>query len=194
MIVLLDVDGVIADFMGDALEAIRKVSGKTHTREEVTDWDFFGCLDVSPADKKSVLEYFIKAPGFAYNLEPLPGAVEGVKKIAAIADVFFVTSPWRSSPTWVYDRDRWLVKYFGSTLGRKVIHTEHKYLVRGNVLVDDKPEHVEGWVVEQDANLMGWDCLLWDSHHNKDAHPCDGVLRRVSTWEEVEECVSRLRA
>ena len=144
MKVLFDVDEVIADFVGGVLDAVRDELGFDFHHDHVTQWDIRESLGFTREQWAPVQERII-APGFASSLRPLPGAVDVVKSIASRHDVYFVTSHYRSSQTWVHERDDWLERKFGHTLGGRVVHTAHKHLIAGDVLVDDKPENVEKW-------------------------------------------------
>lgn len=142
--ILFDVDGVLADFTGRVLDVVHEETGRAHTPDDHTKWSFREALGL-PARHWRAVARRIGEPGFACSLRPYPGAVELVKRVAEQHEVFFVTADWRSSPTWVHDRNAWLERHFGRTLGSRVVHTSHKVLVDGDVLVEDKVETVEAW-------------------------------------------------
>ncbi len=71
-IVLLDVDGVLCDFVAGVMRSVATCSDE---RADLSDWDFLGKL--SPHAKRAYLVDSVK-PGFCHNLDPLPGAVTGV--------------------------------------------------------------------------------------------------------------------
>ncbi len=177
MRVLLDVDGVIADFLRGVLVAVQHITGRYYEPFQVTQYSIKDSIGLSNAEWKRVVEEAITTEGFAFFLDAYPGAVEAVKKLAVDHDVYFVTSPWNSSPTWVHDRSEWLVKKFGTALGRKVVHTSHKHLVVGDVLVDDVPETVQQW---SNAHV-GRVGVLWTLPHNQES----GWKLRTNDWDEL---------
>ncbi len=152
--VLFDCDGVIVDYIDTYLKVAAKFGIKRKI-EEITQWDCEKSLGLSEREN-FMINQAMQGPGVAREMRPYPEAVDWVHKIARIADVYFVTSPYRGSPTWVHDRSEWLVRYF-SDLGEKVIHTKHKELVVGDVFVDDKFEHVEKWEVHNPGKIA----FLW---------------------------------
>ena len=176
MIVLCDVDGVIADLVKGVLDAIYDATGMRHDPEDVTQWDIKAALGLSDTTWRTVTRR-IAEPGFAYHLDAYPDAVAGVKAVAELAEVVFVTSPWLSSPTWAHDRTEWLVRHFGREQGRKVIHTAEKHHVRGDMLIDDKPETLKNWP-------GAWP-MLWECPHNRVVELVPMRVCRVSTWPEV---------
>jgi 5'(3')-deoxyribonucleotidase len=179
--VLLDVDGVIADFTGAYLTAVEKALGRTYTPADVRDWDIGDALGLSTEDRDLVHEV-LDQPGVGQGLKPLPGAVAGVKEVMKLAEVYFVTSPLASSPTWIYDRAIWIEKHFGKEYRDNIISAKKKAPIFGNLFVDDKPQNVDEW-------SKAWpmcNALLWDIPANRSAK---GTYLRVGDWQTVKRMV-----
>lgn len=177
--VALDVDGVILNYTQCYMNAVRAA-----TNRDIPDgwspsqWDIDEELGLTAAERKSA--YALMAlPGVAGSLVPYPGAVEGVKKLADIADVFFVTSPLQVSPTWCYDRTAHLTKLLGKELADNVTYTDHKYTFAADLYVDDKPSNCAEW----QAAWPDGKALLWSASYNNGSHV--GRLRRTYDWEDV---------
>jgi 5'(3')-deoxyribonucleotidase len=178
--VLLDVDGVIANFTQLYLSCA-KAAGVL-SMEFPSDWE-------SPYEKieealhltkdgEAAVYKLLNAPDAAFNINPYPKAVEGVKSVAEIAEVYFVTNPIGSSPTWSWDRMRWLKKHFGDELGGNVVLTPHKFLVRGDIFVDDRPSNLEPWKKAWPYGIE----VCWDQPYNQ-----DWKSHKVNMWEHVVE-------
>jgi 5'(3')-deoxyribonucleotidase len=58
--------------------------------------------------------------------------------------VLFVTSPWLTCVGWADVRREWLARRF-SGLAEELVVTLRKDVVIGDVLVDDKADHVVAW-------------------------------------------------
>ncbi len=176
-IVLLDVDGVLCDFVSGVMRSVATCSDE---RADLSDWDFLGKL--SSHAKRAYLADSAK-PGFCYGLEPLPGAVTGVQQLLADGhDLVAVTAPLLHCPTWEGERRAWLWKHFGIA-AREVIFTSRKDLVHGDVLVDDKPEHVKDW-----SARWGKTGVLWAQAYNKKHASRDGTsIIRTDDWQHVRE-------
>lgn len=144
-VVLVDIDGVCADFVSPVLRVVERVRGLAPGALEhvhVTTWDMWDCLRCTPEEMARV-NAAIDARGFCASLEPLPGAADGVRRLREFCDVYVVTSPW-SSETWSYERARWCGDHLGVPRG-SIVSTSAKHLVRGDVLVDDKTSTLEEW-------------------------------------------------
>jgi 5'(3')-deoxyribonucleotidase len=144
--VLIDVDDVIVNFKQVFISAVTSAGLRNidHTWRRST-WDLAKDLGLTEGEESDAFA-LINLPGVADRMMfELPGAVAGVKSIIEIADVYFVTSPSKNSPTWSFDRRNWLVRHFGEEQGSKVCHVHDKFIVSGDFLVDDKPENVLLW-------------------------------------------------
>ena len=182
---LCDVDDVVVDYVEGFTAAVITSGVRNITMSHTYDeWDLSKSLKLTKEEDQKVYA-LINMPGFAARLNPCAGAVDGIKRIQRIADVCWVTSPLRSSPTWAFDRREWLEHYFGEE--QKIISTSEKHRVDGDFLLDDKPDHCKKW---QHAHPLG-NALLWSTGRNTRAVP-DGVLL-VNTWPMVLELV-RTRA
>jgi len=140
--VLLDCDGVIADFLTPFLHYVNHFGRTSHTLSEMSKWDLYESFSV-PQDIRDLVDAKINEEGFAQTLSLYPGAQDGVAALQAIADVYVVTSPW-SSPTWNHDRRLWLKKHFDIG-GDHLIATRAKHVCAGDVLIDDKTSTLERW-------------------------------------------------
>lgn len=176
---LFDVDEVLADFQGPALDIIYEVTGRRYVPEDFEVWDIFSVLNDDERDKVfSVIE----RPSFCRLLEPIKGAIKAVKEIQTFADVYPVTSPFHSLP-WVIERTEWLGHYFGWKKS-EVVFTGAKFLVGADGLLDDKPDNVLKWAEHHPDGLP----LLWHLPNTR-FMPHDDI--RVKTWDEV---IDRFRA
>lgn len=176
MIVLLDCDGVISDFTGHVLETAFEITGFLRWREDVTTWSIWEHLGANREELKRI-KAEVSQPGWCSSIPPFPGAKDFVEALAAEHELYFVTSPW-NSVAWCYERGEWLRNQFGSVLGGRVIHTSHKHLVKGDLIIDDKPKNVREWVR---SNPLGMG-LLFDQPSNRAG--ADELIR-VRNYREV---------
>lgn len=179
---LLDVDGIIADFETAFLEVARDLTGRDIVRDP-TQW----CMEAQcrlTEEEAGEVWSVIHGSRFARDLDPYPFAVDNVKSLSELCNVYFVTSPMEENPTWAHDRALWLRSHFGDELGSKVISTKHKHCVRGNVFVDDKPEHIEQWSRAHGDGAA----FLWNRAYNSEIE-----LPRVRSWRELHTVVHQLQ-
>lgn len=174
MRVLLGVDGVLGSFTRSYLDAVYAVTGVGFNESEIDTWEIkawpiWATLEDCGVDSKAAkraVDDLVASPGFTDRMAVLPGAQEAVSAMqGAGVEVFVVTSPWNSSPTWGYDRARWLKREFG--VGpRETVITPSKHVVWGDILVDDELANVDVW---QRAWPEGEAVLFHGSHNAGDA-------------------------
>ncbi len=181
-VVLLDCDGPLADFGQAYLDALWVETGASHSPREVDRWDMHNCeffVELSQRFehlRRRVDAHVIK-PGFCDGIDVAHGAKAAVAKLVEVADVYVVTSPWDSSPTWMHERTRWVAKHFPEIGRRRVIHAAQKHLIRGDIFVDDKPSHIEEWT----RHWPNGAAVLFDMHHNR----TEGAGLQRGGWPEV---------
>ncbi len=177
---LMDVDGPIANFQKLYLDSLLEATGIKKTEKEWDEWDTMKCLGLTVEQDKAAYA-IVSLPHRAFNMSVHPGAQKGVLKISTITDLYFVTSPLDTSPTWQYDRNQWLRHLFGE-LGRKVAHTADKHICSGEYLVDDKPSNLEKWSAEYPNSTP----ILWDMPHNESTTE----FTRVSSYDELYKLIA----
>jgi 5'(3')-deoxyribonucleotidase len=161
--VLLDCDGVLSDFVGGYLRALNAMHGTNHRAEDVKTHDIGITLGLTRQMTDGLHWTIRHQPGFVKSLAPLPGAVSGVAALRRSADVHVVTAPWFDAATWDSERRQWLWDHFRIP-GERVTSTHAKYICAGDVLVDDKVEHLKSWHDEHPRGLA----VLWEQPYNSE--------------------------
>ncbi len=120
-----DLDGVLADFNKGLLKA-----ASIH--------------QTSPfriSDEKDIDELIYKTPDFYENLPVMPGAIEAVKEMMELFDVYFLSTPMWDEPSSYSAKRVWVENHFGEAARKRLILTHRKDLVIGHYLVDDRLKH-----------------------------------------------------
>lgn len=175
--ILLDCDGVIADFCTACFDLIERHTGDRHTHDQVTHWDLFKV--VGKGHLKPLMKEEQTKSGWCINFPMYEGAQEGVRRLEAIGDVIIVTSPM-TAPHWAYERTMWLDKHFGIPKAR-IVHAESKHFVKGDVLIDDADENCFKWRAEHPNALT----LLWDAPYNRSVDLAGTKIVRIKDWDEA---------
>lgn len=156
--VLLDCDGVMADFVGHLRNLLAQ---RGHVIGEVVEYDFLrGFGEVVG----NIARELLKDPETWRTLPAYDEAIDGVDRIQHHARVAVVTSPWLSCREWTHARHAWLRREFDIE-ARDVIVTSAKELVRGDGFVDDRPETVEAWRLAHGAHGF-----VMDRPYNRNSH------------------------
>jgi len=120
-ILYLDMDGVVVDFEA----GIREIYPE---------------LDNLTFDEKSdkIDEVVALNPRIFETLTPMNGAIEAVKKLFSLYDVYFLSTPMWAVPESYMGKRIWLEKHFGEDAKKRLILTHRKDVEIGHVLVDDR--------------------------------------------------------
>jgi len=101
--------------------------------------------------------------GFFEELEPLPGAIKAVIKLlnSNKFDIWILTQPVAKSSKSYAEKATWIWKHL-SDLGDKIIMTQNKILVKGDILIDDskKWKNFEGTFMHFKPEVPSF--LMWE--------------------------------
>lgn len=190
--VLLDVDGVICNFTKLYIRAAKRAGVLTNSFDEnwhPSTWDIGDALELTADGRAAVHKSLCKEGAATYGIEAYEGAIDGVKAVMAIADVYFPTASFEMSPTWEHDRRIWFYEHISREASRRLIFTQHKHLICGDVFVDDKVENLTSWK----SRWSGGDAIIWPHPYNEE-RPA-GIARwgghdwnALVTWLEESWC------
>lgn len=180
--ILIDIDDTVGNFHNQFVLVSNKLLGKNFTYEESLKQRMVEkALNLSPEETRIVYDV-VHGPGFAETLVPIDHAVETVLELNRVHDVFFVTSPppIQKAPTWMVDRNKWLINIFGEELGSKVEYTDRKYLIRGDFLIEDTISYAEAWQIESRLTIPHATSILINRPYNESSN-----LLRFNNWKEL---------
>lgn len=189
--VLVDVDGVLADFVGATTDALYiDLDGPFMEVEELTNWDLLSHMEEQY--RAPMIERW-KSKGFCADIEVYPGAIEGIRQLREIADVHFLTAPLPESKHWLQERTEWLYDHFRAT-HKDITFTHTKHRVIGDVLIDDKVEHIEEWGAKHGSGIP----ILFARPYNTGGaiirhsvlQPLQGF--RTGSWDDIVSVVRQM--
>lgn len=171
--ILVDMDGVIADWgtsYGAALDNYGADAAMIPRHKDQRSFDLFSGL--TPLETAIVHEAMANMNYF--KLLPIEGAVDALCGMVDYGhDVVICTSPWLPNPSCVKDKIDWVSEHLGDGWADRVIITKDKTMVRGDYLIDDKP------------NITGrfkpsWEQIVFTQPYNV------GVLDqyRIDSWTD----------
>ncbi len=150
--IYLDLDGVLADFVGAMCKAHKRTSPYPERKGEMELSKLWGISDS---------EFWApsRGEGFWLAMEKLPRADEivgrAVTRVGSVNRVYIATSPSADR----YSRSGkhgWVERWFPALKSRVVIIKDKWMLARpGRMLVDDTPKHVDSWRSPPDGSEGG---------------------------------------
>ena len=185
-VVLIDMDGVIADFELGFQKAFNRsypdlipVPLDQRTRHYVGE-DY---VRLNPTISKDELVKLFLQPGFFRNLPVIQGSVEAVSTLSQHFSVFVCTSPLQTYKNCVLEKFQWLEEHFGFELTSKVILARDKTVVRGHVLIDDKP-NIHGCM------SPAWKHVLFTQPYNRS----EKTDFRMDGWTDLSNLIGYINS
>lgn len=177
MILLIDMDNVVADLMKKWLDTYNSQYNDNLLAEQISTWQIESFASkCSPTEFHNIIE---KAEFFA-DLDVIPDAVEVTARLQQYGhELYFVTATPYNNPTGGYDKYNWTEKHFPHIGKTRVIQAHHKHMVRGDLLFDDSPINLQ--------NYPGIKVAM-DFSYNKHV----AVNYRVKDWLEFEKTVNQI--
>ncbi|KFQ69436.1 5'(3')-deoxyribonucleotidase, cytosolic type, partial [Phaethon lepturus] len=184
--VLVDMDGVLADFEGAVLRGFRTrfpgeprvelVARRGFSVRETEGLRGAGAVPL-PAGGPGASVY--ESPGFFLGLDPIPGAVEAMQEMVHMQDteVFICTSPLQKYEHCIVEKYKWVEKHLGPKFVERIILTRDKTVVSADLLFDDK-DTIRG------AELNpSWEHVLFTCCHNRHIQ-LQAPRRRLLSWAD----------
>lgn len=177
MLILLDQDNVLADFESGFRRHWRNrfgedapIEGKEH---------LFYIRDRLPEHLQAYAAELYGTVGFFESLPPVSGAVEAARALLAAGhDVRICTAPVNQYRYCAGEKISWVEQHLGTEWTRRVIIAKDKTWVRGDILIDDKP-NIEGTLPPL------WQHRLYDAPHNRHLDVPRIVWAQPDTWADL---------
>lgn len=174
---LCDVDGIVADFISDALGIINRTCATALSYEDVQSWEILDMVK-DPVQREVVADAILQQ-GLCAGLKPYPEAVEAVTELGKATDFYYVTAFLKKNPYWMFERLNWLMEHCGAEASQ-VNFVKDKFIVEGDIFLDDSATNVNNWAEHHPFRLA----LLWTRPWNASEHVVEGVTR-VDSWKQV---------
>ena len=135
----VDMDGVLVDFAS----GVKRLSNRMYDL-------YKGHID--------------DAPGLFALMDPVPGAIDAIERLADRFDVYILsTAPWDNPSAWS-DKLNWVHLHLSNYFTKRLILCHHKDLLNGDYLVDDNPnngaEDFPGeWIHFGSQRFPDWDAV-----------------------------------
>ena len=176
--ILIDMDDTITNFLEEVINEYNKTYGTSHSIDEVTEW-------VIPSSFEYGLFSVLELTNILTMITPKLDSIEYINKwIDEGYDVFIVSDCCNRYQSY-RDKLKWLKTYIPKFDLSHFIPCKEKYVISGDVLIDDNLDNLEKWSLH---NPYGMD-LLMTAQHNK------GIQdeRRIYSFEEANDLIKTMQ-
>jgi 5'(3')-deoxyribonucleotidase len=191
MRLLIDMDEVLCDWSGRILQMFNWDRGSSFTREDISSWEFDRVLPNS----RDFIDGCMRQPGFYEDLEPIPGAVDGMRSLVEGGhDVVIATRVPKRATSAYGGKVRWIREHMPFFDIDNLIVLKRKELIDGDVLFDDSLDNIRNFVRGRlrQGVLMArpWNASAVRLQHpsnwwKEDMNAADmAQVTRLSTWPE----------
>ncbi|HXB92543.1 MAG TPA: hypothetical protein VNU72_09650 [Puia sp.] len=166
--IIIDMDEVIADPMGEMIEWYRK------EYKGGVDWDKMlagSWVKGFPDEHQTLVMERLKAPGFFRHLPVMEDSVEVLRELNRQYEVFIVSAAMEF-PNSLKDKLDWLLEHFPFLSWRQLALTGSKDLVHGEFMIDDHVKNLKGFKGKP---------YLFTAAHNLEITGYD----RINNWKEA---------
>jgi 5'-nucleotidase len=175
MLILVDQDGVLADFeLG--FQVAWKATGHPHPVVPLDARRSFRLREEYPVALREQVEAIYHGVDFYKNLQPVDGAIHAINDLMELGhDVRICTSPLSFYKYCVPEKYEWVERHLGYAFIQRMIVTKDKTLVNGDFLIDDKPEVTGVW-------SPTWTHIIYDQPYNRQV---EGKRLTWQSWRNV---------
>ncbi len=176
MRILVDMDGVLADFERGFEEAWRATYPDLPV-VPAAERRHLLVQDEYPPEWRGHVHAIFHAPGFFRTLPPVPGGRGALEALLALGcDVRLCSTPLLDYRHCVVEKYEWVERELGPAWLDRLILTRDKTIIRADVLIDDRPQ-LDG------TDAPTWEHILYDQPYNR----TDRGKRRLTwqTWRAV---------
>lgn len=165
--IAIDMDEVIADFVGKEIKLFHRLFHESVNREDLNDTN----LRQLKPQFNDVLLYLRNTNGFFADLDVIPGAQDAVQKLSRHHNIFITTAAMEF-PNSVADKFNWLKKYFDFIPELNYVFCGDKSIIHADYLIDDNSRHF--------AHFIGKG-LLFSAPHNR----TEMTENRMNGWNDI---------
>jgi 5'(3')-deoxyribonucleotidase len=189
---LVDSDSVVVDLVGPWCAKYNELYHDDLTVEKFGG-DFGGIHKVvKPECGKKVYDIF-KEEGFFESLDPLEGAIEGLEELNSSHDLYIVTA-YSGTPNSAKGKVTWYQENCPFLdLDKSIILCRDKFLLRGDVMVDDSLKNLKLFYTEQRQHrdvTNPFYTICYSAPHNKEAGFENYVDYVVGNWTDLLHAIS----
>lgn len=182
MRLVIDQDQVICDWVKRILEWYNEDKGTSFTKEDIKTWNMSDNLGPHSVD---FLRSCMRYPELYRDLEPIEGAVYGMKKLHDDGhDVIIATAVPKCAGIAYHGKLEWIRRNMPWFNLNNFVAIQRKDLLSGDLILDDGEHNIKAW------REKGRKTVVFDAPWNQGVES----TYRVKHWNEFLEIVDKLQA
>ncbi len=134
--IAVDLDNMVANLAKRWLELYNAEHGTNATGSALKSWDMHKNFDIGHK-----IYRYLDTPGLYLELEPLAGAVEGVRRLNEMGEVHVISAPSKEAQT-AADKLTWCQATLPFLKRQQITLSHHKHLFAVDVFLDDAPQNI----------------------------------------------------
>ncbi len=167
--IIIDMDEVIADPMGDMIQWYKKTHGRDVDKNKmIGSW-----LKGFPEGDQPIIWERLQSPGFFRHLTVIEDSVDTLRRLNEKYEVFIVSAAMEF-PNSLKDKYDWLMEHFPFFTWKQIALTGSKDLICGDFMIDDHVKNLQGFKGKP---------YLFTAAHNLTVTGYD----RINSWKEAAE-------
>jgi 5'(3')-deoxyribonucleotidase len=186
MIIYLDMDETLVNLVDPWLDILNEKSGHNFSRDQVGAY----AVEDNFSDRLSSEEIFepFNTEGFWSSLPPFPGALEFVQTLYEADHTIYIATIPALGSVCHHEKEYWVQQYLPFIGREHLIFCHHKYLLRGDALLDDNPKYL--------AHFRGKRLLFDKPWNSPDALRDEGMLDkwfiRMHSYQSVLDFLAQM--
>lgn len=170
MTIFVDMDEVLADTYGKHIELYNQEFNQDLKVEDIASGEVWQNV---PKEHQKQVKKHAYLEGFFLDLKPMKDSIEVMQELYEKHEVYIATAATQF-PNSLKEKSDWLAIYFPFIEWQHQIMCGHKFILRGDLLIDDRAYNLE---------RFAGDTLLFSSPHNSN----ETTYNRVASWKEIAE-------
>jgi 5'(3')-deoxyribonucleotidase len=138
-VILCDLDDIVVSLLDKWLDDYNWDHTDTLGVKDIHNFDMSKVVKKSCGKK---IYNYINEDGYFTKLKPIDGAIESLKILHREGHEIIIVSSPSASPESYRDKIIWCDKYLPFISRENIILTKKKYLIKGDILIDDSTENI----------------------------------------------------
>jgi 5'(3')-deoxyribonucleotidase len=136
--IIIDMDEVIADPMGDMINWYRDNYAREVDFSKMTSGSW---VKGFPEEHQKMVMERLRSPGFFRHLPVMPDSIEVLGELNKVYEVFIVSAA-TEFPHSLKDKLDWLLEHFPFITWRQLVLCGDKRMINGDHMIDDHPRNL----------------------------------------------------